>query len=64
MAGQQDQLEEGKVRVKRKPGRPKGRPLSEAHRAAIKAALADGSAARKGWETRRRNTEVKERISE
>lgn len=41
--------------TRRKRGRPKGRPLTVEHRARIKAAMADGEAARRGWETRRRN---------
>lgn len=45
---------------RRKPGRPKGRPLAPEHRAAIKAAVADGSAARRGWETRRKRMETTE----
>jgi hypothetical protein len=46
--------------TRRKPGRPKGRPLSDGHREAIKAALEDGTAARKGWETRRANMMAKQ----
>lgn len=42
----------------RRPGRPRGVPLPEAHRKAIAEAMADGEASRRGWETRRRNRQT------